>query len=151
QRLASEARARQPHLILIYAGFNDSRRLDAPDGPNATPVDAFADLLHEVLSAARAVAPTVIMTGYPFDESRTQPYPGTNAFYRLEDARRYNHALTGVADSLEVKVIDFFGHFRDADMTPLLAADGLHGNAECHQRLFELTRQFLENEYGAPP
>ncbi|MEM9729475.1 MAG: G-D-S-L family lipolytic protein, partial [Myxococcota bacterium] len=42
QRLASEARARQPHLILIYAGFNDSRRLDAPDGPNATPVDAFA-------------------------------------------------------------------------------------------------------------
>lgn len=148
ERIASEAQARQPHLILIYAGFNDSRRVGSAEGPNATPIDAFAQLLRELLSAALGVAPTAVMTGYPFDEERTQPYPGTPAYYRLEDALLYNQTLTDVAESLEVKVIDFFGHFRNTDMRPLLASDGLHGNAACHHQLFELTRQFLEREYA---
>ena len=147
RRIAPEARARRPHLILIYPGFNDSRRIDAPDGPHAIALNAFAGLMRELLSAALDVAPTAVMTGVPFDETRTQPYLGTNAFYRLEDARQYHEALADVAASFDVNVLDFFNHFRNTDMTPLLAADGLHGNAACHRQLFELTKRFLEAEY----
>ncbi len=151
QRIGPEAAARRPHLILIYPGFNDSRRVDSPAGPNVTTLDAFASLMRQLLSTALTVAPTAVMTGFPFDESRTQPYLGTNAFYRLEDARRYHERLTEVAESLGVKVLDFLRRFGDADMSSLLADDGLHGNAACHQRLFELTKRFLEAEYAAGP
>lgn len=148
ERIAPEARARRSNLILIYPGFNDCRRIASPDGDNATTTDEFADLMRPLLSTAQAVAPTVVMTGFPFDEKRTRPYRETNIFYRIDDARQYTDALVNVAGPLNVKVLDFFGQFQGVDMSPLLASDGLHGNSRCHQRLFEMTREFLLNEYG---
>ncbi|QDU59423.1 GDSL-like Lipase/Acylhydrolase [Planctomycetes bacterium Pan216] len=149
ERIVPEARTRKPHLLLIYPGYNDCHRRDAPDGPIATSPEVFADLMRELLTKAQSVAPAVVMTAYPFDESRTRPYRYTNAYYCLDDARRYMAILVEVAESLGVKVLDFFGMFRETDMTPLLSSDGLHGNAACHQRLFELTKRFLVDECGA--
>lgn len=148
ERIAPEAKARRPHLILVYPGFNDCRRIDAPNGSIATPLDEFTGLMQNLLSVALSVAPTAVMTGYPFDESRTQPYRGTNVFYCMKDAKQYTERLVDLAVSLDVKVVNFFRAFEGVDMAPLLASDGLHGSSECHRRLFEVTKQFLEAEYS---
>ncbi|MEM8681334.1 MAG: GDSL-type esterase/lipase family protein [Planctomycetota bacterium] len=150
KRIGVEAPARRPHALFIYPGFNDCRRLDDAGGELATPLEQFAELMHDLLSTSAAIAPTVVMTGYPFDESRTQPYQGTSVFYGLRDARQYTKRLIMVAKSLEIKVIDFFGKLAETDMAPLLAADGLHANAVGHQRLCDITRRFLETELVRP-
>ncbi|MEM7145227.1 MAG: GDSL-type esterase/lipase family protein [Verrucomicrobiota bacterium] len=148
ERIAGEARARRPHLILVYPGFNDCRRVGSREAPNASTIGEFGELMRRLIGEAKGVADTVVMTGYPFDESRTCPYPGSEVFYCLSDARAYTERLVAVTTENGVGVLDFFGAFGRENMTGLLAEDGLHGNAECHKRLFERTRDFLRERYG---
>lgn len=149
QRLSLEATARRPHLIMVYPGFNDSRRTGSLEAPNAVSIERFRDLMRELIAAAQAVSETVVMTGYPFDETRTTPFSGTDSYYLLDDAATYTNEIVAVASAQGARILDFFSILQEEDMNPLLAADGLHGNARCHERLFSITRDFMMSEFGA--
>ncbi|MGD9657676.1 MAG: SGNH/GDSL hydrolase family protein [Methylocystis sp.] len=148
QRLPLEAAARRPHLIMVYPGFNDSRRDGGREASNAVSIEQFRGMMGELISSAKAISETVVMTGIPFDETRTTPFSGTDAHYLLQDAAAYSNELVAVAKAQGARILDFFSILQNEDMGPLLAEDGLHGNAKCHERLFEITRDFVISEFG---
>ncbi|MGD9544304.1 MAG: SGNH/GDSL hydrolase family protein [Methylocystis sp.] len=148
QRLPLEAAARRPHLIMAYPGFNDSRRDGRRDAPNAVSLGQFRVMMEELISSAKAISETVVMTGIPFDESRTTPLSGTDSYYLLHDAEAYSNELVSVARAQGARILDFFSILQNEDMSPLLADDGLHGNAKCHERLFHMTREFMMSEFS---
>lgn len=147
-RIAPEASCRRPHLIMIYPGFNDCRRQGFPDSPNTVPLPRFREAMRELITNAQAITETVVMTGYPFDESRTSPFANTDSHYLLRDAEAYTAALIDMANDRAARVLDFFALLRGEEMRDLLAPDGLHCNAQGHERLFALTRDFFQNTYG---
>lgn len=148
QRLPVEAIARRPHLIMVYPGFNDGRRVGGPKASNAVSIEQFRGLMGELISAAKGVSETVVMTGFPFDEARTTPFSGTDSYYLLHDAKAYSNELVAVASAQGARILDFFSIFQNEDMNPLLAEDGLHGNAKCHELLFDITRDFVMSEFS---
>jgi lysophospholipase L1-like esterase len=148
QRLPVEAFARRPHLIMLYPGFNDSRRDGGLEASNAVSIEQFRDLMGELISAAKGVSETVVMTGFPFDETRTTPFSGTDSYYLIHDAEAYSKELVAVANAQGARILDFFYILQNRDMNPLLAEDGLHGNAKCHELLFSITRDFVMSEFG---
>jgi len=147
-RISEEATRRRPHLILIYPGFNDCRREGSRDAPNAVAITSFRESMRELICTAQSVAETVVITGIPFDESRTTLYLNTESYYLLRDAKEYTNALVAVANERNAKVLDFFAALASHDMDGLLAPDGLHGNAACHELLFCITREFIREAFG---
>lgn len=147
-RIASEASRRSPHLILIYPGFNDCRREGSPSSPNAISIEDYREAMRELISNAQAVAETVVVTGYPFDEARTTPYVGTDSYYLFRDAEEYTSVLVAIANERKAGVLDFFSRLRDQDLNTLLAPDGLHGNAQGHELLFTITREFFRDAFN---
>ena len=146
-RIDSESSRRRPHLIMIYPGFNDCRRDGSADQPNVLALEDFREAMRELISRAQAVTETVVLTGIPFDDTRTTPYPNTSSYYLLRDAEEYTQALRSVAQEQDARILDFFAALIDHDMRNLLADDGLHGNADCHERLYRLTRDFVSDTY----
>lgn len=147
-RISSEAAARRPHLIMLYPGFNDSRR-EGPDAPPVVGKAEFRELISEMIRKARAVAKTIVITGLPFDERRTTPLAGTRSFYFRKDAEEYTELLREAAREEGAELLDFFTALSARKMDELLAPDGLHGNSRCHEAMFELARDFLLQREGA--
>ncbi|MCO6043927.1 GDSL-type esterase/lipase family protein [Aeoliella sp. ICT_H6.2] len=147
-RIAPEAARRRPHLIMVYPGFNDCRRQGFAEAPNAVPLPRFREAMQELISNAQAITETVVMTGYPFDESRTSPYLDTDSHYLLRDAEDYSSALVAVARRCQAGVLDLFTQLQCVDMNSLLAPDGLHCNAQGHEKLCVLTKDYFRAAYG---
>ncbi len=145
-RLTAEAEIRRPDLIIIYPGFNDCRRIGSRDSVNVVSLKEFKQLMLELIRLAQTQAPTLMLTGYPFDESRTAPIAGTTAYYLFEDAEKYSATLVEAAAEQGADVIDFFSELKNRDLSDLLSADGLHGNAKCHQLLFERIKEYLSSK-----
>lgn len=145
-RLPSEAQARRADLLIIYPGFNDSRRIGSREAENVVSLADFKSLMLELIDLAQAQAPTLMLTGYPFKESHTSPIEGTEAYYLFADAEEYSATLAEAARERGAGLIDFFSDLKNSDMSPLLSPDGLHGNAQCHQMMFERIRDYLVKE-----
>ncbi|WP_425400692.1 SGNH/GDSL hydrolase family protein [Aeoliella sp.] len=142
-RIVPEAARRRPQLIMVYPGFNDCRRDGSSDRPNTVALDPYREAMRQLISNAQTVAETVVITGYPFDETNTTPYIGTESYYLLCDAELYSDVLRTVAKEREASVLDFFAQLQGEAIHPLLAPDGLHCNSRGHELLFSLTRNFV--------
>lgn len=147
-RLVAEATVRRSNLIALYPGFNDIRRDDGLKSENASPQNAFKVAMASLISEAKSVAPVLMMTGFPFDETRTTPYQGTKSFYLREDAEAYSQIIRSVCRETEVPILDYFTLWSSKDRGDLLAEDGLHANPAGHQLLFEQLRDFIVDEYS---
>lgn len=142
-RIANEALARQPHLILIYPGFNDLRRQGSCAAAPAMTIEEFANSIDNLISAATNVAPVLMMSGYPFDQNRTQPLQGTDLYYNIPDASHYSDVLREVCVKSKVKLLDYFSLYKNKDLTTFWSNDGLHFNAAGHQLLAETLHDYL--------
>jgi len=109
--------------------------------------EVFRDSMTSLITRAQAVAPVLMLSGFPFDETRTSPYAGTESFYLLADAEVYTELLRSVCRESSVPLLDYFALWSARDTANLLAEDGLHANAAGHQLLFEQLRDFFTVEY----
>ena len=114
---------------------------------NAASEAEFQQAMKLLISEAQTVAPVLMMTGFPFDETRTTPYPGTESFYLLKDAEVYTNIVRTVCAESAVPVLDYFDLWSKRAQGDLLAEDGLHANPSGHQLLFEQLRDFLSDTY----
>ncbi|MEM8561600.1 MAG: GDSL-type esterase/lipase family protein [Pseudomonadota bacterium] len=147
-RLASETRARKPHLIALYPGFNDMRRDGGPEQACASSIAEYEQIMRTLIATARSVSDVMIMTGFPFDPARTRPYGDSTAYYLLDDAQAYTRTLRSVCRDLCVPVLDYFALWSSQSTEGLLADDGLHANPAGHALLYEQLRAFMLSEYG---
>ncbi len=147
-RVGAEASIRRPHLIALYPGFNDIRRDGGVARACAASPAEFGAAMTSLIAEQKAIAPVLVMTGFPFDETRTCPYQGTQSFYLRKDAGIFTDVLRSVCEAHDVPVLDYYALWSSTEPGDLLAEDGLHANPAGHQLLFEQLRDFIEAVYG---
>ncbi len=148
QRLSIEAGARRPHLIILYPGFNDIRREGAESSENAVSIEDYSSSMAALVESALKISPTLMLTGFPFDEAKTRPYLSSDWYYLRSDAARYTDVLRQVCAERSCLVLDCFANWGSDDISDLLAEDGLHCNPKGHERLYRELREFLEENYS---
>ena len=147
ERVLREAPPRRPDLIMVYPGFNDCRRDGTIGSPNAVSLNDYRETIDRMVANSQSIAETIVLTGIPFDETRTAPYGDSQSYYLIDDAAKYNKALVETASSRNARLLDFFTLFQHQDMDALLADDGLHCNACGHEVMFKFTRDFLRETF----
>lgn len=141
QRGASECRARRPDQIILYPGLNDSRRLGSADA-DCTSIAEFHSTLTALIQELQAIAPVVLMTSVPLDESRTLPYRGS-LYFRELDAGLLNDTVRLVAEEIGVPCFDLFGRWTASLDWRALLCDGIHCSPEGHAILADDLQRYL--------
>lgn len=143
----SECAARRPNLILLYPGLNDTRRKDSRSASRATTPELFDEMLRSLVVRLRELAPVVLISSVPLDESRTTPFHG--GFYFLaSDAELTAQAVSSIASTEKVYYLPIFERWQNRGNRSELMFDGLHCNAFGHQELFSEVRSFLIEKFG---
>lgn len=143
KRFEAEVSARRPDLVIIYPGLNDSRRENSHDSSNVVSPKQFQDNINSLLLMAKKFAPTVFVSSFPLDETRTLPFRDTKLFYRYSDAATYTRLSRDVCDNLCIPYLDIFERWSNLTNFKDLSIDGLHGTPDAHEKLSLELRQFL--------
>jgi len=139
-RLAGEAAAREPHVIIFAVGINDSRWQEPDRIPDVTE-EAFRESIAKLIADARRFAPRIVFIGLtPVDETKTMPFE-SGAYFENERIRRYDEIMRRIAENEGALFLDVAAALSPA--TDL--EDGLHPNRAGHEKLFVRIRDFLKD------
>ncbi|MDO8498518.1 MAG: GDSL-type esterase/lipase family protein [bacterium] len=136
--------AKEPGTIFIFAlGFNDALLNKETNKPN-TPPHKFQENLEKIVNIAKKYSPIIIFVGpLPVDESRVDPVPWLPTHsYKNEFVGEYNEITKSACKIAGVHFVDIYQKFIGSDY-PKLLEDGVHGNSEGHQAIFETVRDYL--------
>ncbi|MBD2091178.1 G-D-S-L family lipolytic protein [Microcoleus sp. FACHB-1515] len=135
-RNRGELRHRQPDLIILSVGVNDSARLGSPNARNFTEFSLFqADLTH-LLDRACQLCPVLFVGMTPVDESR-MPFAEA-LYYSHADQYRYKEATRLACAARKIPYLDVFEQWlRHDDWRSRLSADGLHPNVKGYTALLQ--------------
>lgn len=147
KRLMSEVSIRQPDLIIVSLGLNDTARKDSKTNPSQTSLEQFKKNAKKIFSQAQSLAPVVFVSISPIHESKTIPLDGKNSYYLLKDAEIYSQATKEICRSMNISYLDIFTPLMNMDYKQLLYEDGLHLNEQGHIWVFEELKKFLQHMY----
>lgn len=141
ERFNAEAKARHPSLIIFSIGDNDSVYI-ASKKTQDVPIEQFESNLQELVKRAKKFTDKIVfLGGKKVDESQTTPIPWlTDYHYTNENIILYDKKIKEVAEKNNVfylRMFDLLDIKNDLD-------DGLHPNAQGHQKMFERVKDFLE-------
>ncbi len=126
-----ELRRQLPQGILLAVGLNDTARVGRPDGRHQLAPDAFLFGLQELLSQARALAPTMLLGLTPVLEE-AMPFAEI-LWYQLETIRHYEALLEEAAQEADVPFLPLLESFmQEPHWQNWLCSDGLHLNSDGH-------------------
>jgi len=146
-RLLHEAPNCKPDLVILYPGLNDCRRRTRSDKPVLTD-DEFRKNLSALLEHSSALAPTILVSAFPIDESRTTPWAESKQFYLLADTTRFTDIGREVCQEAKVCYLPIYETWiKHADFAEL-SIDGLHGTPEAHELLFNELRELISDMFG---
>ncbi len=148
RRVVSEAEARSPHLIILYPGLNDTRRLGSPAAAPETEFALIREQLAQLIDGCRELCPVVLMSATPPDEAQTTPFLGRWHFL-YGDAVVMAGLTKELADEKQLSYFDLFERWADRPDLLELLADGLHLNQDGHRQLSQELSQFLVQKYGS--
>ena len=140
KRFKVEAEAREPDLIIFGIGINDSVYRGSLDN-NETPKEKFRDNLQILIKEARVFTNNIFFVGLTkVEELKTQPLDGslTGKSYSNTLIQKYNSDIELLCEKENLFFIEIFNLFDKEDLD-----DGLHLNAQGHQKIFESVRDFL--------
>jgi lysophospholipase L1-like esterase len=148
KRLMPEATPRKPDLILLTTGTNDTRHAGSAHSPSEIPLRQFEKNVRELLRQAKKLAPVIFLKMQPIDDRKTQPMPGNGFFFLNQDLQTYGDAAERICAQESIPCCDVCPGWMKRDYKTWLTEDGLHPNAEGHQRMFETLRDFLIGQFG---
>lgn len=142
-RFESEAKSRHADAIIFQTGGNDSA-YKLSSNKNLVSIEEFRTNIDEILVKAKNITENVMFIGGKnCDESKTMPVSWIDICYTNENTKRYNQVIREVCEKHKVIFIDNFGLLDNEDFE-----DGLHPNANGHQKLFERVKDILiENKW----
>ncbi len=143
-RIEKEIPPRNPKLILISLGANDSRREKSTSSENLTSLADFKIHVQQMLEQSSKIAKTLFIGSFPLDDSKTSPVPGTRLYYSNSDLEKYTSTAKEVSENLKVSYLDLFHLWQKKDYLKLLYKDGLHCNSDGHEELFKEVLKFVE-------
>jgi lysophospholipase L1-like esterase len=98
--------------------------------------------LYQLVGELQLIAPVVLMSAVPPDETRTKPFWG-KWFFIMRDAEQMAARVCSVAQTTRAPYLPIFERWRSHPDRLALVSDGLHCNPEGHQLLFREVSNFL--------
>lgn len=123
----------RPDVVSLMVGFSD-----AIAGESGR--DEFGETLRKLVDELVEDGVVVVLN--------TPHRPSSRAAAKHADLRAYVRIVREVADESGVPLVDHWAHWRNAETGRLLAADGLHPNAEGHAEIARLLHRELGVDRG---
>jgi lysophospholipase L1-like esterase len=138
-RFEAEANIRHADFLIFQSGGNDAAYIDEPGNHQVQP-DKFKSNLELIIAKASKITENILFVSFKnCDEAKTTPVSWRNIFYTNKDIEKYNRIMQKACDEKEVMFLDIFGLLDSADFS-----DGLHPNAQGHEKIFQKVKNFLE-------
>lgn len=141
ERFEVECKAREPNVILISIGINDSQHIKSLP---RTGLARFKSNIQKLIEIGQKFTSKIAFLGFsPVDESKTTPIPWSpEKHYTNGNIQKYNDIVKSVCEENNLPFIGIFEEWMKSDYKNLLE-DGLHPNSEGHQKIFETVKDFL--------
>jgi len=138
-RFDVECVAREPRIIILAIGINDSQYINTKDNPR-TPIKKFQNNFDALLEKAKKHTSTIVCLGLTkIDETRTMPCPWKpTRYYTDENIKTYNTKIKEVCKKSGVLFLDVYDLLDSSDLE-----DGLHPNPQGHEKMFINVKEFL--------
>ena len=138
ERFESEAKIRSADALIFQTGGNDASYVHQPGNYLVTP-DKFRKNLEEIIKRAKKITSNIIFIDLKnCDESKTTPVTWIDIYYTNENIQKYSKIMEEVCRKQDVKFLDI-NLLNNEDFD-----DGLHPNAEGHEKIFRQVKDFLE-------
>jgi len=138
KRFTNENEARNPDVIIIAIGINDSQYIGDKNNPRVS-LERFEKNLLEMIMQARGRE--IIFIGITnVDEAKVMPIPwDTIKYYDNENIAIYNAKIKEICEKNKLSFIEMPDLLKNEDLE-----DGLHPNSKGHEKMFLRVRDFLE-------
>ncbi|MBV5259492.1 G-D-S-L family lipolytic protein [Synechococcus moorigangaii CMS01] len=137
-RQRGELRNKQPDLILLSVGVNDSPRLGRADGKNFTDFALFQSQLDSLLEQAQQLCPVIFIGQVPVNETK-MPFLDC-LYYNHTEQYRYKEFTKKQCGDRQIPYLDIFDLWLNRGthwVNEHLSEDGLHPNSEGYAMLFQ--------------
>lgn len=136
KRIEIECEARNPAIILVSIGENDS----AKNSGVYVPIVEFKENLTRIIKVAKRFTKNIIFLGTTrVDETKTCPVSWDKTVsYTNKDYEEYDEAIKKVSEKEKVNYLKLSDLLNKDDLE-----DGLHPNVRGHQKLFLKVKDFI--------
>ena len=145
-RIENEIIAREPEIIIFSFGNNDSRFNNISDDSVETPVIQFEKNLLKIIKISKKFSKIIIFVGVtPYNEDKTTPTIWSNTeYFTNKSIKKYNNATKKICRKEKVLFLNQLDDWLKSDYKILLdSTDGLHPNAQGHEKIFQRVKDFL--------
>lgn len=131
-------------ITLICIGLNDALFL-RNENNFWVPMTETKENIKKIISQAKKYSSKVAFIGLTLvDEKKSTPVAWSeNFYYRNEDIKVYNNSIKEVCLENNVPFLDLIPHFESQNYKELLL-DGVHPNNNGHEFMYNLIRDYLE-------
>ena len=137
ERFESEAKIRDVKWLIFQTGGNDASYEHKPGNQSVKP-EKFRSNLEKIIKKAKKITGNIIFTDLKnCDESKTMPVSWRDIFYTNENIKKYIEIIKDVCRKRRVLFLDI------EDLNNEDFEDGLHPNANGHEKIFKQTKDFL--------
>jgi lysophospholipase L1-like esterase len=137
-RFEAEFKVREPEIVLIAIGTNDSSNWNIGGDPVVKPQDFQANLL-KITEIAKKYTSEIAFVGLsPIDERIAHPFDTENTFV-LSQTRQYNQIIKQYCLQHKLIFIEIMSKLTLGDID-----DGVHPNTTGHQKIFEVVKPVIE-------
>lgn len=134
ERFDRDVSTLEPGLIILYPGLNDTRR-KSPTSVPASTIHQFRENVSSLIQKSCIIAPTIFVSSFPIDESRTCPWSDSKLFYLRSDAAEYTEIGRAACQVANVRYLPIFEEWSKLPSIAKFSLDGLHGTPEAHEKL----------------
>lgn len=131
KRFDVEAQARNPDIIILAIGINDSSH---PSNPRGTDLGKFEVQFKELLEKTRKFTDKIIVLGLTNVNEKSGNHGYANSNISL-----YDDKVKSIAKNQNLPFVDLFNTLAEDEL-----ADGLHPNAKGHKKIFEKVKEVLK-------
>ena len=148
KRIKNEIIAREPEIIIFGFGNNDSRFNNMSDDSVETPIIQFQKNLLKIIKISKKFSKKIVFIGItPCNEDKTTPTIWSNTeYFTNKSIKKYNNIIKEICKKEKVLFLDQLDDWLKSDYKILLdSTDGLHPNAQGHEKTFQRVKDFLIN------
>lgn len=147
KRFRTETEFRYPSILILNLGLNDAAHLNSQGGPQWVEKGEFKKNWLALLDLAHEASKNVVVVGLvPIDESKTSPWPPgareEDLYWDNQTIKEYDEITKKVCSEKKTSFVKVFDLLTPDD----IYKDGLHPNAEGHQKVFERVKGELQKK-----
>ena len=133
---------REKPILIFQGGGNDSAYLNGKEDDHLVSSDKFEKNIRELINRAREISDKFIFVGFGnVIESKSQPIGwAPTKFYSNKNIKMYEGIMAKICEEERIPFVSLFGVLDETTDF----ADGIHPNAQGHQKIYKKVRLFLD-------